>query len=81
MAGFLDLFTAIPAPQTEPIFGTLYGGVITGFGMGLVFLSGSPPEDGYHRPAGEAAEAGYANWADFPVSGCDGGSAHRHRVS
>ena len=40
MAGFLDLFTAIPAPQTEPIFGTLYGGVITGFGMGLVFLSG-----------------------------------------
>ena len=24
MAGFLDLFTAIPAPQTEPIFGTLY---------------------------------------------------------
>ena len=40
MAGFLDLFVAIPAPQTDPILGALYGGVITGVGMGLVFLSG-----------------------------------------
>ena len=40
MAGFLDLFAAIPAPQTDPILGALYGGMITGVGMGLVFLSG-----------------------------------------
>ena len=40
MSGFLDLFTAIPVPQTEPLLGSLYGGLISGVGMGLVFLSG-----------------------------------------
>lgn len=40
MAGFLDLFTCIPVPKTEPILGALYGGLISGVGMGLVFLSG-----------------------------------------
>ena len=40
MSGFLDLFTMIPVPKTEPILGALYGGLISGAGMGLVFLSG-----------------------------------------
>ncbi len=40
MSLFLDLFTMIPAPNTEPMLGALYGGLISGVGMGLVFLSG-----------------------------------------
>lgn len=40
MSLFLDLFTAIPAPKMEPMLGTLYGGLVSGVGMGLVFLSG-----------------------------------------
>lgn len=37
---FLDLFAVIPAPQTEPLIGALYGGVICGAGLGIVFVSG-----------------------------------------
>ena len=37
---FLDLFSSIPAPQTEPLIGALYGGLICGIGMGVVFISG-----------------------------------------
>lgn len=40
MSGCLDLLTVIPVPTTEPLLGSLYGGLITGVGMGLVFLSG-----------------------------------------
>lgn len=40
MSLFLDLFTVIPAPQTDIMLGTLYGGLTCGAGMGLVFLSG-----------------------------------------
>ncbi len=40
MSGCLDLFGSIPVPATEPLLGALYGGLVTGFGMGLVFLSG-----------------------------------------
>ena len=40
MSFFLDLFTCIPVPKTEPLLGALYGGLISGVGMGLVFLSG-----------------------------------------
>jgi len=37
---FIDLFTAIPAPQVEPLLGALYGGVICGAGLGFVFAAG-----------------------------------------
>lgn len=37
---FLDLFTVIPIPETDMILGALYGGLASGVGMGLVFLSG-----------------------------------------
>lgn len=38
---FIDLFAFIPAPETEPLIGALYGGVVCGLGLGLAFLSGS----------------------------------------
>lgn len=37
---FLDAFARLPIPQTEPLIGALYGGVICGAGLGLVFVSG-----------------------------------------
>ena len=37
---FLDLFALIPQVQTEPLIGALYGGVICGAGLGIVFVSG-----------------------------------------
>lgn len=40
MSVFLDLLSAVPMPKTEPLLGALYGGLVTGAGMGLVFLSG-----------------------------------------
>ena len=39
-AVFLDAFALLPIPQTEPLIGALYGGVICGAGLGLVFISG-----------------------------------------
>ena len=39
-AVLLDLFSAFPAPQTEPLIGALYGGLICGIGIGAVFISG-----------------------------------------
>jgi uncharacterized membrane-anchored protein YitT (DUF2179 family) len=38
---FLELFSHIPAPETETLLGALYGGLMTGVGLGLVFLSGA----------------------------------------
>lgn len=38
---FIDLFSFIPAPETEPLIGALYGGVVCGLGLGLAFLSGA----------------------------------------
>ena len=40
-AMFLDLFALIPAPETEPLVGALYGGVLCGAGLGLVFAQGA----------------------------------------
>ncbi len=37
---FLDAFAILPTPQTEPLIGALYGGVICGIGLGMVFVSG-----------------------------------------
>jgi uncharacterized membrane-anchored protein YitT (DUF2179 family) len=36
----LDLFAALPIPVTEPLIGGLYGGVICGVGLGIVFMTG-----------------------------------------
>ncbi|MBQ9761975.1 MAG: YitT family protein [Oscillospiraceae bacterium] len=38
---FIDGFSAIPAPQTEPLLGALYGAVLCGIGIGMVFASGT----------------------------------------
>lgn len=38
---FLQLFTAIPVPETDPLLACLYGGLLTGFGVGLVFIAGA----------------------------------------
>ena len=37
----IDLFAFIPVPKTEPLLACLYGGVICGAGLGLVFMSGA----------------------------------------
>lgn len=38
---FFDLFALIPPPATEPLIGALYGGVICGVGLGIVFTTGA----------------------------------------
>ncbi len=40
-AVFLDLFALLPVPETEPLIGALYGGVICGCGLGIIFTSGA----------------------------------------
>lgn len=37
---FIDVFSVLPVPETEILIGALYGGVICGFGLGLVFSVG-----------------------------------------
>lgn len=37
---FIDLFSVLPIPETEVLIGALYGGVICGFGLGVVFSVG-----------------------------------------
>ena len=37
---FIDLFAVLPQPDTEPLVGALYGGVLCGFGLGMVFTTG-----------------------------------------
>lgn len=39
-AVFLDAFAFLPIPTTEPLIGALYGGVICGVGLGIVFTTG-----------------------------------------
>ena len=38
---FLAVFERVPVPATEPLLATLYGGLLTGLGLGLVFVSGA----------------------------------------
>lgn len=38
---FIDAFSALPVPQTEPLVGAIYGGVLCGLGSGLVFSQGA----------------------------------------
>ena len=36
---FIDLFAMLPIPGTEPLLSALYGGVLCGAGLGVVFIS------------------------------------------
>ena len=36
---FIDLFAGIPVPETEPLLAAVYGGVICGAGLGVVFVN------------------------------------------
>lgn len=38
---FIDLFAGIPVPATEPLIAAVYGGVLCGFGLGVVFAGGA----------------------------------------
>ena len=38
---FLEWFLVLPIPQTDPLLACLYGGVLTGVGLGMVFVSGA----------------------------------------
>lgn len=38
---FIDLFTLLPVPEVEPLIGSLYGGLLCGCGIGVVFTSGA----------------------------------------
>ncbi len=38
---FFDLFARIPVPQVEPMLAVLFGGVMIGAGLGIVFLAGA----------------------------------------
>lgn len=37
----IDLGAMLPVPETEPLVGALYGGVICGIGLGMVFSTGA----------------------------------------
>ena len=37
----MDLFTVLPVPETEPLLAALYGGVLCGLGLGMVFATGA----------------------------------------
>lgn len=38
---FIDIFSILPNPGTEPLIGALYGGAICGVGLGVVFATGA----------------------------------------
>ena len=38
---FLDLLAFVPAPHTEPLLAALYGAILCGVGVGIVFVSGA----------------------------------------
>ena len=37
----IDAFSLIPFPAPDPLIGALYGGVVCGLGLGMVFISGT----------------------------------------
>lgn len=37
----IDAFSVIPMPVVDPLIGVLYGGVLCGFGLGVVFVCGT----------------------------------------
>ena len=40
-SAMLDLFAALPAVKVEPLMAALYGGVLCGIGLGIVFAAGA----------------------------------------
>ena len=38
---FIDLFSNLPAPQSEPLLGLIYGSLLCGAGIGVVFAGGT----------------------------------------
>ena len=38
---FIDLFAALPVPQSEPLLGLIYGSLLCGTGIGVVFAGGT----------------------------------------
>lgn len=40
-SALIDLFALVPMPQWDPLICALYGGVICGLGLGVVFISGT----------------------------------------
>ena len=40
-SALIELFAGIPAPQTDIMLGVLYGGVLVGLGLGVVFYAGA----------------------------------------
>ena len=38
---FIDLFAFLPAPNVDPLLSCIYGGVVCGLGLGIVFLTGA----------------------------------------
>lgn len=40
-SAFIDLFALLPAIETEPMLGVIFGGLLAGAGLGLVFLTGA----------------------------------------
>ncbi len=41
LSAMIDVFSKLPVPETEPLIGALYGGVICGAGLGTVFVTGA----------------------------------------
>ena len=39
-SGLIDVFNMIPKPQIDPLISALYGGVVCGLGLGVVFSTG-----------------------------------------
>ena len=37
----IDMIAAFPMPQTDPLIGAIYGGVVCGLGLGIVFTAGT----------------------------------------
>ena len=40
-SALIDTFAALGMPAVEPLMGVIYGGVVCGFGLGIVFVSGT----------------------------------------
>ena len=40
-SAMLDLFAVLPAVKVEPLMAALYGGVLCGIGLGIVFAAGA----------------------------------------
>lgn len=41
LSGSIDLLALLPVPEAEPLMAAIYGGVLCGAGLGLVFISGA----------------------------------------